>query len=428
MENLILKRLDLHEEERMMLREYINKIPTIVEENIQIEYLGKLEEAAGDYGLSETFKKHKVSFKSKIEVLIKRCLDYAFAFYADLRDEKLLIDEITIYINEETKKAKKTVSFHFQELIKYIDKLKCMAKNQDIELKMIKEKEEKEQKLILMKYCKEVLSIPTDEDNTEIGTLRKDKFKSNSKSFGIAVYCEESFYNSGLMEKVKLEDLHLPVEKEEILEQISLIFEFEHNEQPLEIVVGHEHGKNSGKCFYQVCVFLDKYLQKMMEPFSFFTKHGNRRYIGMFQATTNSHSIRNYSKKPDLARHKKHVKDGYDGVHSSMTLSDFSDHIKKSSMRDFLHYGNRMISNFVGLVQEREVPEFSWNWPEHLDGDDLKNNIAVQQIKQWYTDYCLNNPSRKKALLLYSKDRGFGKSRNHREKPAAPDDRKSPEQ
>ena len=68
-------------------------------------------------------------------------------------------------------------------------------------------------------------------------------------------------------------------------------------------------------------------------------------------------------------------------------------------MKDFLQYGERMINNFVGLVQEKDLAEFEWKWPKHLDTElGLREEPFIKQIRKWFKDYCMGNPARKKAL------------------------------
>lgn len=397
---------------RKELYDHIEKIPINMMQSLEIFYFGKLDDEASDNELSEMFlstlTEYKQSlFQESVEKVYETTLKLLNSD-SPLSDNYHMSD-INCFINEEVKLSEKKIKGFFSRLNKEIEKSKSTKKELEINLKLKKKLENEAKRFELINYTKEILSLPVEHDSSEIGILRKDKFKCNNKSFAIAIYAEEKPYESALLLGYELVDFHLDTPQEEILDNILLIFKNNYFETPLEITVGHEHGKITNKCYYQVCVFLSKYLQKIMEPFSF-TSLSGKKYIGLFQTTMNSHSIRNYTKKPNLTVWKDSVADGYIGVHSGMSVSDFSDHLKKSSMRDFLHYGDRMITNFVSLVQEREIPEFSWVIPSHFHAEEFKNEIFVTEILNWVEDYCYQNPMRKKALCLISEERGLGKT------------------
>jgi hypothetical protein len=56
------------------------------------------------------------------------------------------------------------------------------------------------------------------------------------------------------------------------------------------------------------------------------------------------------------------------------------------------------------IVKEDRIP-FEWTWPAHMSKEEYPTTY------KWFHSYCLDSPDRRKALLLYSEERGTGKTR-----------------
>jgi hypothetical protein len=381
-------------------------------QTVDVMILSPLKDSVYDFELENEYRElsEGVEFKRIVGVGFNEICKLINRLHAEGYCTTEIQNQVGYGINSEVEKLRPILNNYFGGLICEISKKKTDLQSRREWEKRKREFEANETKRVREEHAFSELSRPIFDDIPEVGRVRTEKFKSNSMSFAIAVYASEEYYKKKLLEGIELSEIHIPIEEQTVLERITKLFK-EMGESPKEVYLGHEHGIVSKRCFYQVCVILPHYMQKYLDHcFNICSMTGP--YLECFyMTTTNSRSINNYCKREYLTVNKETPKKGYAGVCSSMSVSDFSDYMRRHNLKDFLHYGDRMISNFVGLVQEREIPDFNWIWPAQFENEDkLKNSALVKEIKKWFDEYCIQNPQRKKALMLFSRERGIGKS------------------
>ena len=148
----------------------------------------------------------------------------------------------------------------------------------------------------------------------------------------------------------------------EIISKIKFHFKTFFNHEPIEIVIGHEHGNQSKKCFLQVCLFFTELIQNQFSYLNF-VGPTNFKYEVFFIETTSAKAARTYANQDGLVVWKADNKEGYLGVHSSMSPSEFSDHMRRHNIRDLVHNGDRMVNNLITYVHDRVCDPFGWRWP-----------------------------------------------------------------
>ena len=114
--------------------------------------------------------------------------------------------------------------------------------------------------------------------------------KINSKSFGIVVYMDDSMYE----DDPKFDrDIHFPITKEQVLLNLLKSFydnKIGNNNLINEIVVGHEHGTENGKCHMQIFISFESKIRKMIKPNKFTVDGIN--YLYMAQSTKTPQKLR----------------------------------------------------------------------------------------------------------------------------------------
>ena len=295
----------------------------------------------------------------------------------------------------------------FKDLNQTID-LERLKKHQETIEKKRKNEEEAEKK---QERIDEIMK--RHEDFEDLGTIRIEEFSTKSKSLCLIMFRNEKFYRSALKMNLKLEDFHMNENDiGKIIQFLKQEMFFLTGEDPSEIHMGHEHSKSTGKCYYQVCIFFRVTINKKIKPFfSFFSGPPcSINYEFSFLNTRFPSAARTYVRnKVPLDSWKQELK-GYNAIHGGMTVEEMKDHIKKTNMRDILCYGNNIERNFLAHIQEKETPPFEWKWPAHLSQQPFDTEPFVESIREWFEENCIENPMRKKALFLYSRDRGMGKT------------------
>lgn len=266
--------------------------------------------------------------------------------------------------------------------------------------------------------------------------------KINSKSFGIIVYMDDSMYED---DPEFDRNIHFPITKEQVL--LNLLKSFYDNKignKNLinEIVVGHEHGTENGKCHMQIFISFESKIRKMIKPNKFTVDGIN--YLYMAQSTKTPQKLRNYCKKnhdfyeimpsesiADILKKNNildklmDVEDPYDMLLNKENLSD--DQIKTifkncnvtEYKKDYMTNAKKIYDTYNNYIKiEVENPDFKWNFPNHIyeyleDNYDIDNKFTkvYSKLYGWFKTYCEpNGYFRRKALFLFSLQGGVGKS------------------
>lgn len=78
-----------------------------------------------------------------------------------------------------------------------------------------------------------------------------------------------------------------------------------------------------------------------------------------------------------------------------------------------LKFGAKIVQNIEMIQDIIDEEPFEWSFPEHLKQSRNNNHVVTAQdtiLYEWYKNECLPEKPRRRALVLYSKDRGVGKT------------------
>lgn len=258
--------------------------------------------------------------------------------------------------------------------------------------------------------------------------------RSSAKMIGMVIYGDVSFYFN---EKEKDEDNHLAgVSNEEgrsfYLSLLSDYFYYCFGERPKQIVAGHEHGDNNGKCHLQLCISFDDVFRGTIRPgfFEFlpssadFLGFSGKRFLFMAQKARNPRALTQYCMKDgdffylnpnDAIKyvHKKDSKgeetekiDAFATIYKNKALIDV-DQAKDLILTHEPRTGFTMYKNLEYAFNSElaaQIPPLQWIYPEHLKG-------KYPLIEKWFNTWCVTEDlRRRKSLLLYSKKRCLGKT------------------
>jgi hypothetical protein len=387
---------------------FINTITNEIWLQLETSILMLDQEAANNNELSDEFENLK---KTKILPIVADISSKVEEKVAKLSETLENIEEVIKqshdFLKEEVKNLQPTIDLllsDFRQIIHHKRLKKCQEKIE----KQKADKEELEKK---QKQIDEIMS--RDEDFEDMGKIRIEEFATKSKSLSLVMFRNEKFYRSAL--KMDLNLLNFHIKEDDIGKIIDFLKQemyFLTGEDPSEIHMGHEHSKITGKCYYQVCIFFRATINKKIKPFlEFFSGVPTSiNYEFYSLATVFPNAARTYVRnKIPLESWKQELK-GYNAIHGGMTVEEMKDIVKKTNMRDILCYGNNIEKNFLAHIQEKETPPFEWKWPDHLNKQPFDTEPFVQSIREWFEENCIENPMRKKALFLYSKERGMGKT------------------
>lgn len=256
-------------------------------------------------------------------------------------------------------------------------------------------------------------------DDNDVGLVIKNKKRFHTKSLGIVIYADTDFYDDNKDSNLTH---HLPNRTQVIL-YIQQMFLKRFKIEVKQIVCGHEHGKENGKCHFQIIVELQNNLLTFVKPSSF-TLNGFK-YLFMAQTARNNHALKNYCKKDGDFEYlfsdkvmKKVYKLDKEGnpttnVDACLTLISNPQLTKEEKIDLMKTYAPHQVVNnfrnieyFIEKNTVEDIPILQWNFPEHLKG-------KYPLIEDWFFKYCVNHEEDKrcKALLLYSSKRALGKTR-----------------
>lgn len=269
-------------------------------------------------------------------------------------------------------------------------------------------------------------------DKSEVSDNKYHQIKNCSRSIGMVIFMDETYYGKTKEENLKI---HFPeVDPPKIYpEFIKLIIEGNLKVNVLQVIVGHEHGTEGGRCHLQICINFESLLYKTFYPGKIlFYKNGKKigKFIYMQQLGRNSKALANYCKKEkhfcmlheELKIKEKVDKnkdvDGFATIienKDKITREEAHEYLQKKMPREyFLNYGN--ITKAINDLIEEPLPEFRWILPTHLDDFDVPfGNMRVNFMKifmEWFEENCrIENPEKRKvALCLYSEKKGLGKT------------------
>lgn len=269
-------------------------------------------------------------------------------------------------------------------------------------------------------------------DKSEVSDNKYHQIKNCSKSIGMVIFMDETYYKKTKEDNLKI---HFPeADPPKIYpEFIKLIIEGNLNAKVLQVIVGHEHGTENGKCHLQIYISFESLLYKTFYPGKiFFYKNGTRigKFIYMQQLGRNSKALANYCKKEKnfcMLHEEKKIKEKVDKNKDldvfativenkdKMTREEAHEYLQRKLPREyFLNYSN--ITKTINDLIEEPLPEFRWILPKHLDNFDVPfGNMRVSFMKifmEWFNENCkIENPEKRKvALCLYSEKKGLGKT------------------
>lgn len=264
----------------------------------------------------------------------------------------------------------------------------------------------------------------------------------SSKSFGVIIYMEDSKYKSNKKDNLKI---HFPESKENIiLGLLTSFYNLNIGKCEIEnIVIGHEHGEENGKCHMQIYIKFINKIRKYIKPGNF-VFNGNI-YLFMTQKSKTPQKMRNYCKKggdyieifpcksikeilkeSNIMDPLDDVDDPYDVLLNRNNLSDeqiisiFKNCKVTEFKKDFMCNSKKIMETYNKYLEENKenIPEFKWNFPNHIY-DYIQNNfggkdkilLSYMKIYSWFKTYCEPNEYfRRKALFLFSLAGGVGKS------------------
>jgi hypothetical protein len=256
----------------------------------------------------------------------------------------------------------------------------------------------------------------------ELNRDHKKREQLNAASFGLVAYAVKSYYKET---KEENELLDMPVAIRAFLEAVERFFNEKLKNSAAKvknILAGHEHGDDNGKAHFQCLVDLTTKGRIAKEPAELLV--GDVTILIMFQQARNRKELVKYCQKEKRFEwlnenqislvYKKNAKgeetekvDVFATVfrnRDTMSKEDATDLIMSHDARTcFTSFKN--IESAIKAVVTVERPKFEWCWPVHMD------KVRYEFIYKWFNTYCIGNPERKKALLLYSKERGTGKTR-----------------
>jgi hypothetical protein len=248
--------------------------------------------------------------------------------------------------------------------------------------------------------------------------------QANAASLALICYADQTYYRNTLEEN-KLLDMPVPVM------DFMTVLEIEINDNVLgqstakvkNILAGHEHGDENGKCHYQCVIELTCRARITKVPGTLNVNGINLIY--MYQEGKTLAALTRYCKKEknyhwlrpvaDITMVYKKDKNGNDTEkvdpfstvvfnRDSMTKVEATEFLMSRESRTCFTSFKNIEMTLDSLLRKSDRPKFEWCWPTHMDKQEYSF------IFKWFADYCVRDPQRKKALLLFSEERATGKT------------------
>lgn len=249
--------------------------------------------------------------------------------------------------------------------------------------------------------------------NNEI-KLRKEPFKGDGVHFGVVLYPEPSAHNGD-------KTYHILAPKEVILTFMRDFLSKTYGAEVSKYILGHEHGDENGICHMQCYFKLSSRLNRRITPFTLELK--DEKLLGMFQSARKPLALQNYCKKGEDFIESPEGDDDT-SVWTKLvagevtTCDDAVALMKTKAPKELLMFGDRIVKNFASFVETSDLPEFEWRFPAHIT-DFLAKDVSPCEyktffrydiIRKWFTEHCVADLPRRKALFLFSCARGMGKT------------------
>jgi hypothetical protein len=195
-----------------------------------------------------------------------------------------------------------------------------------------------------------------------------------------------------------------------------------------QIVVGHEHGGRLKKCHYQCVVLLKETINLNFKPFKIVV--GRNILLGMGQKARNNYALVKYCQKDgdvyklydeasaysdiDVVYKKDNNGNDTTKVDVWATVVRNKSVLSKEELHEFVmkYSSEKGVNNYRNIeyclerITKPSLPPFEWQpLPSHIEE-------KYPLIGEWYNRWCkIEGLDRRKALLLYSKERSMGKTR-----------------
>lgn len=257
-------------------------------------------------------------------------------------------------------------------------------------------------------------------ENDEIGTIIRQPYKFNSKTWGFIIQRESNTYPDSNDER---RTFHISDNFTGIINKLAEIIKEHYKVELQQITGGHEHGKENQKCHLQICVQLTKSVYATLRPGNF--ELDGIKYLYLAQKAKNPYALINYCKKdgdfyylfPEkvIKNVMKKDKDGnptskvdpYATIVNNKGVIDANqakEIISNHASRDFF-MSNSNIVKAIDQLTKPQLPPPIWTFPEYLK--NFKNGI----LYTWFIQWCFpEDLTRRKALCLFSKERAMGKT------------------
>ena len=237
----------------------------------------------------------------------------------------------------------------------------------------------------------------------------------STSCIGLVVHANNSYYTENYAKNL---EQRMPVTHDEVIKALNEYFTKKHK-YIKNILAGHEWGEKNGRCHYQCILEFDKTYKIISEIGTLFKD--DKTCLIIYQRARHSKNLKKYCEKsndykvlyPDVMICGDIWDKIYDKRKELTNKQALEMLIKDNPKQTAGNFNN--INNFVNYItNEKELPEFKWNpFPEHLL--NKFNNL----LYKWYIKWCIptneemekRTGGRRKALLLYSKQRNMGKTR-----------------
>jgi hypothetical protein len=243
------------------------------------------------------------------------------------------------------------------------------------------------------------------------------KMKIDGRALGFVVYMEPNEYKESIEEN---RAIHIRNSKESFRIRIIEYFMEEFDNEPICIVIGHEHGDDKGKCHYQCFVKFQRRLHRTLQPTALDVE--GERLLVIFQNARRPDALKQYCKKGndflEWPVDRMDTKSVWDAIIKDRD-SEASTVVERLALADpksLLLYGDRIIKNYNSIVKTDDIPEFEWCFPAHLDQmvssqeTDPQVRFKIECIRQWFESNCAVECIRRQALFMISEERGIGKT------------------
>jgi hypothetical protein len=245
-------------------------------------------------------------------------------------------------------------------------------------------------------------------ESTQCTNISLDRYQLKAKTFAI-VFGQEDLKIGDHM-NLHLLILHL------------LVHQFLQNEfgiTPKQVYAFHEHGSIQNKCQYIAIVEVEKEFRCSNAPFVFDMGNGKTMHA-TFQKAKNNFALKKYIlsqsevellyKKKGIVlsfkdKEKKKV-DVYKTIMENRELIDVDTAFELFMVHDprtAIMSATKLKQN-VAMFLSPPLPEFKFVYPEYLKG-------RFPVMENWFNEYCnVDNLKRRKALVIFSKQRELGKT------------------